>query len=265
MESLIGYFASGLIGISLGLIGGGGSIITIPVLVYLFHIEPTVATAYSLIIVGSTSLVGGVRNATSRMVDFRVAVLFSVPSLISIYLTRHYMLPNIPSVIGSLGHYEVTKDLAIMIFFSVIMITASIRMIRGSQLPENENPSIHYNFAKIFAQGIVLGVVTGIVGAGGGFLIIPALVFLAGLSMKKAIGTSLVIITINSIAGFVGDLGTSMQMNYPFIALVSGFAIAGVFVGTYLTKFLNGGKLKAGFGWFALTVAIFIVGKEIFP
>ncbi len=264
MESFFGYFASGLIGVSLGLIGGGGSIITIPILVYLFHIEPTLATAYSLIIVGFTSLVGGTRNAFHKMVDFKIALLFSLPSLVSIYFTRHYLLPHVPSTILTVGGFGITKDLVIMIFFSIIMVVASIKMIRGSQLQEVENSPVSYHLMKITVQGILLGIVTGIIGAGGGFLIIPALVLMAGLSMKKAIGTSLIIITLNSFVGFLGDLGTSQLMDYPFIASLTALATVGIFLGIYLAKFFNGNKLKAGFGWFALAMAVFIFGKELF-
>lgn len=263
MENLMGYFFAGLIGISLGLIGGGGSIITVPLLVYVFHIEPTLATGYSLIIVGITSLVGGIRNAVAKLVDFKVAFLFSIPSLIAIYFTRHLLLPRIPSIIFSIGTRPISKDLLTMIFFSVVMILASVRMIKKQAIENEENKNPSFSITQILLQGIVLGVVTGIVGAGGGFLIIPALVLLAGLPMKKAVATSLLVITINSLAGFAGDLGTGAQMNYPFLLTISSFAIAGVLAGTYLSKFIDGRKLRKGFGWFALSMALLIVSKEI--
>jgi uncharacterized protein len=260
MEDLAGYVASGLIGLSLGLIGGGGSIITIPVLVYLFHIEPTLATAYSLFIVGTTSLVGGVRSALSRMVDFKSAILFSVPSTIAVYLTRHFLLPHIPDVIVTVDSFSLTKDTALMLFFAVIMIIASVKMIRNN--PEKSDYASH-NLTRIILHGLVVGIVTGIIGAGGGFLIIPALVLLIGIPMKKAIGTSLIIIAINSLIGFVGDLDVIKQVDFYFMFLVSALAVVGVFLGTYLSKFIKGKNLKSGFGWFALAMSGFIVIKEI--
>ncbi len=263
MENLIGYLASALIGVSLGLIGGGGSIITIPMLVYLFNIEPTLATAYSLFIVGTTSLVGGVRSALNKMVDTKSAILFSIPSIIAIYLTRHYLLPHIPDTILTLNSFILTKNIAIMVFFSIIMIAVAIRMIAGKQKNSGEDHSITPNLLMILLQGIVVGVISGIVGAGGGFLIIPALVLLAGLPMKKAIGTSLIIIAANSLVGFLGDLHIIPQIDFPFMIILSGLAIAGVFLGTYLSRFVKGNNLKSGFGWFALSMAIYILVKEI--
>jgi len=263
MESILGYLASGLIGVSLGLIGGGGSIITIPVLVYLFHIEPTLATAYSLFIVGTTSLVGGVRSALNKMVDIKSAVLFSIPSTLAIYLTRHYLLPHIPDSILTIESFKLSKNMAIMIFFSIIMMAAAIRMIRDKNRHDAEGHSVKPNLVMILLQGVVVGVVSGIVGAGGGFLIIPALVLLVGLPMKKAIGTSLIIIAINSLIGFIGDFEMLSQIDFSLMTILSGLAIIGVFLGSYLSRFINGSNLKSGFGWFAFLMAIYILIKEI--
>lgn len=262
MENIAGYLAAGLIGLSLGLIGGGGSIITIPVLVYLFHIEPTLATLYSLFIVGTTSLVGGIRSAINKTVDFQSVLLFSVPSTLAVYFTRHFLLPHIPETLLTIGTFALTKNIAIMVFFSVTMLLASVHMIRDRQRVFTD-PSHQKKYFMIVAQGLIVGVVTGIVGAGGGFLIIPALVLLTGLTMKQAIGTSLIIIAINSLIGFVGDLTLLKEINFPFIILVSGLAIAGVFIGSYFSRFIEGRRLKSGFGWFALTMSIYIMIKEI--
>lgn len=264
MDNFLGYVVSTLIGVSLGLIGGGGSIIAVPMLVYLFHIEPVFATAYSLVIVGSTSLVGGIRSSLNKMVDFKTAILFSIPSLVAVYLTRHFFLPHMPPIIFSTGSLTLTKDALLMFFFSVLMIIASFKMIMSKTVEVEEGSEIQFNYLKMSTQAITLGIVTGIIGAGGGFLIIPALVLFAGLGMKKAIGTSLVIITINSLSGFLGDIGTGIQLNYPLVALISGFAIMGVFIGTYLSKFIDGSNLKRGFGWFAFAMALVILSKELF-
>jgi uncharacterized membrane protein YfcA len=257
---IVGYLASGLIGISLGLIGGGGTIITIPVLVYLFHIEPTLATAYSLFIVGSTSLVGGVRSAISNSVDFRSALLFAVPSTVGVYLTRHFLLPHIPDTIFEGNGFTLHKDVALMLFFSLIMLVAAVQMIRNK--PRNEQSHSRHILAMLIVQGLGVGIITGIVGAGGGFLIIPALVLLTGLPMKKAIGTSLIIIAINSLIGFLGDIDLLKEIDFRLMFLVSTLAVSGVFLGNYLSRFIAGKNLKSGFGWFALAMAMFIALKE---
>lgn len=264
MENFVGYLASGLIGVSLGLIGGGGSIITIPILVYLFHLEPTAATGYSLFIVGTSSLVGGIKSALNRLVDFRSGILLALPSMLTIYLTRHYFLPSIPATIGNIASFVITRDLLIMIFFAFIMIFAAIRMIRNTEEPENDDHVEPHNFFKIIFQGLGVGVVTGIVGAGGGFLIIPTLVLLVGLPMKRAVATSLIIIALNSLLGLIGDVGGNLKVDYSLMFILSGLAILGIFIGGYFSKFIHGNKLKAGFGWFTLAIALFIISKEVF-
>ena len=258
-----GYLAAALIGLSLGLVGSGGSILTIPVLVYVFHVQPTLATAYSLFIVGTTALVGGVRSGLLHRVDFRVAGLFALPSLITVYLTRRWLIPFIPPELFSVGPFLLTKDIAMMILFSILMLMASIRMIGHERKEASENRVDHRHFdPKIVPIGAAVGLVTGLVGAGGGFLIIPALVLLAGLPMKKAVGTSLLIIATNSLIGFLGDVGSGQVMDYGFILRLTGMAIAGMLVGNYLTGFIEGSQLKRGFGWFVLLMGFYIIAKE---
>lgn len=263
MENVFGYLAAALIGISLGLIGGGGSILTVPVLVYLFHVEPTLATAYSLFIVGTTSLVGGVQSAMKHLVDFRTAVVFAIPSFIGVYLTRRYVVPVIPEDLFTIGSYVVTRDIAIMVFFAVIMLVAAITMIRnhGKEIPEDQ--PVQYNYPMILLEGLVVGALTGIVGAGGGFLIIPALVLFAKLPMKKAVGTSLIIIAAKSLVGFLGDVGSGQHINFEFMAIVSGIAIVGIFIGSHVSKYFESRRLKSGFGWFVLVMSIYVIFNEV--
>jgi uncharacterized protein len=263
MENIAGYLASALIGVSLGLIGGGGSIITIPVLVYLFHIEPTLATAYSLFIVGTTSMVGGIRSTLLKTVDFKSALLFSLPSTLAVYLTRHFLLPHIPENLASLRTFTLTRDIALMLFFSIIMVLAAVRMIRDKQREEKEIAMSPRRFAIIMFQGFIVGTVTGIVGAGGGFLIVPALVLLVGLPMKKAIGTSLIVIAVNSLVGFIGDMHLMHEIDFRLMTILSALAVSGVFAGIFLSRFVDGRNLKSGFGWFALAMAVFIMVKEL--
>ena len=263
---ITGYIASIFIGISLGLIGGGGSILTVPVLVYLFGIGAEMSTAYSLFIVGSTALVGGIRNATLGNVNYKTAVVVTIPAFISVYATRAYLVPAIPNEIMTIGAYVLTKDIAIMVFFALVMLAASVSMIRDKRKEEqrDEDAVPVFNVPAIVIEGAVVGVLTGIVGAGGGFLIIPALVLFAKLPMKKAVGTSLLIIAAKSLIGFVGDVQRfGDQLDWTLLLSVTAIAVFGIFIGIYLNKFINGEKLKKGFGWFVLLMAVYIIGKQL--
>ena len=262
---ITGYIASIFIGISLGLIGGGGSILTVPVLVYLFGIGAEMSTAYSLFIVGSTALVGGVRNAFLGNVNYKTAVVFTIPAFIAVYATRAYLVPAIPNEIINLGKYVLTKDIAIMVFFALVMLAASVSMIRNkSKAEEEENTLPQLNLPAIILEGTVVGVLTGIVGAGGGFLIIPALVLFAKLPMKKAVGTSLFIIAAKSLIGFIGDVQRyGDQLDWTLLLTVTAIAVFSIFVGIYLNNFIDGKKLKKGFGFFVLLMAVYIIGKQL--
>lgn len=263
---IIGYIASVFIGISLGLIGGGGSILTVPVLVYLFGESAELSTAYSLFIVGTTALVGGIRNATMGNVNYKTAVVFTIPAFIAVYLTRAYLVPAIPQNILTVGTFTLTKDIAIMVFFALVMLAASVSMIRNNREEEDEEGETApvFNIPAIIAEGALVGVLTGIVGAGGGFLIIPALVLFAKLPMKKAVGTSLLIIAAKSLIGFIGDVQRpDLIIDWTLLLTVTAIAVAGIFVGIYATKFIDGKKLKKGFGWFVLVMAVYIILKQI--
>ena len=258
-----GYFGALIIGVVLGLIGGGGSILTVPILVYLLAINPMTATAYSLFVVGTSSLFGAYQNFKKGLVDLKTALVFAAPALASVYLTRRYLMPALPNEIFNIGDYMITKNIAIMVFFALIMLVAAIAMIRDK---ENEDTSvvgpISYNYPMIVLEGGVVGVLTGIVGAGGGFLIIPALVLFAKLPMKKAVATSLLIIAIKSLFGFIGDVQT-IAIDWGFLGIFSALSIGGIFLGIYLSKFIPGHKLKKSFGWFVLLMGVYIMYKEL--
>ncbi|MDT0651201.1 sulfite exporter TauE/SafE family protein [Autumnicola edwardsiae] len=260
---LLGYVGALVIGIVLGLIGGGGSILTVPVLVYLLSINPVTATAYSLFIVGASSLVGAINNMKKKLVDFRTATVFAIPAFIAVYSTRKFLVPAIPKHLFSLWGFEVTKNIGIMLFFALIMVVASISMIKENGKGELQEVKVKYNYPLIIIEGIVVGMLTGIVGAGGGFLIIPALVLLAKLPMKKAVATSLLIIAAKSLIGFIGDV-QNLEIDWMFLLVFTGLSIAGIFFGGYLNKFIDGGKLKKGFGWFVLVMGIYIIWEELF-
>lgn len=271
MIEFIGYFSAIFIGISLGLIGGGGSILTVPVLVYLFSIEPVVATAYSLFVVGLTSSVGAFSYFKQGLVRMKMALVFGIPSIFSVFLTRNYLVPAIPEEVFSIGSFVLTKGIFLMALFAVLMILASYKMIKsGSKKKEETNPIQKtdsepktFNYPMVIFQGLVVGLITGLVGAGGGFIIIPALVFLLGLEMKEAIGTSLTIITLNSFFGFLVSQN-QIQTDWKLLLILSAMSILGIFVGMALSKRIDGAKLKPLFGWFVLIMGSYILMKELF-
>jgi len=260
---IIGFSAAIVIGISLGLIGGGGSILTVPVLVYIMGIDPMLATAYSLFVVGSTSLVGAGTYMKKGLVNYKTAIVFAIPSFIAVFLTRKFLVPALPDPLFSIGESLVTKNIGIMVFFGLIMLAASYSMIRSkNDGAGDEKQAIKFNFPMIALEGSVVGLITGIVGAGGGFLIIPALVLLAKLPMKMAVGTSLVIIAAKSLIGFLGDLSTQ-TIDWPLLIMFTGLSIVGIFIGSALSKKINERVLKTGFGWFVLMMGIYIITKEL--
>jgi uncharacterized protein len=263
---ILGYLASVLIGISLGLIGGGGSILTVPVLVYLFGVDPVLATAYSLFIVGSTSLVGAIPKYKQGVVNVKTAIIFGAPAIAAVYATRAFLVPLIPATVFSIANFTVTKSMLMMLLFAILMVFASVSMIREKKQPENGNNSgntkLQFNYPMILLEGVVVGVLTGLVGAGGGFLIIPALVLFSKLPMKQAVGTSLLIIAAKSLIGFTGDI-SHYTMNWKLLLTITALAIAGIFLGNWLSHKVSGEKLKKGFGWFVLVMGVYIIAKEL--
>ena len=261
---IVGYIASILIGISLGLIGGGGSILTVPVLVYLFHVDPVQATAYSLFIVGASSLVGAWPKYKQGFVNLKTAIIFGIPSIAAVFATRKFIVPAIPNELGEFAGIAITKSLLMMMLFAVLMVAASFSMIRSKKNKETElEGEQKFNYPLILLEGALVGILTGLVGAGGGFLIIPALVMLSKLPMKQAVGTSLLIIAAKSLIGFTGDL-SNRTMDWTLLLTVTALAIAGIFIGDKLSKRIDGNKLKTGFGWFVLVMGLYVIVQQLF-
>ena len=259
---ILGYVAALFVGVSLGLIGGGGSILTVPVLVYLFHVSPLIATSYSLFIVGTTSLVGAVKNYYKGQISIRTSVVFGSSSIVTVFLIRRLVIPLIPKVIFNIGSFEVTQNLLTMLVFAALMLSASFSMISSNGI-EAKSSTRKFAIEKIILFGILIGLVTGFLGAGGGFLIIPTLVLIMKLPMKQAIGTSLLIIAFNSLIGFTGDFG-HFQLNWPFLLSITALAIIGLFIGNALGAKIKGQRLKKGFGWFVLVMGMCIIFHELF-
>ena len=274
---ILGYIGAVVMGLSLGLIGGGGSILTVPILVYLFQVDAVLATAYSLFIVGLTSLVGSVSHVRLGNVHWRTAIVFGIPSIISVFLTRSYLVPRIPDPIMTFGQdpsggaaLVITKSVGLLLLFALIMVMAAYSMIKPAKksgdntLEKAEDVQPQFNYPLILAEGAIVGLVTGLVGAGGGFLIIPALVLLAKLPMKQAVGTSLMIIAAKSLIGFVGDMRGNEVIDWSFLGAFSSIAVVGILLGSWLSKRIPGEKLKPAFGWFVLVMGTYIIIKELF-
>lgn len=259
---IFGYLASVFIGISLGLLGGGGSILTVPVLVYLFGIDVFLATEYSLFIVGISSLFGSFSYFKNGLVNIRTVLVFGIPSVISIFLTRNFLLPLIPDQVFAVGGFLLTKDLLLLLIFAVLMIIASYKMIQKNGESKVKNFTSKNKTVLAAGQGSSVGIITGLLGAGGGFLIIPALVNLLKTSMKVAIGTSLVIVSFNSLIGFFSSMN-SVDIDWNFLGTISAISMIGIFIGTELSKKINGKKLKPVFGYFILVMGIYIIIKEV--
>jgi len=261
----IGFFLCFIMGVTLGTLGAGGSILILPILIYFFSINPVLATSYSLIIVGITALIGSIQNLISKNIDMKTALKFSVSAIFMTYITRRYILPIIPDSIY-LFNKPLSKDLFILILFSLLMAFAGYLMIK----PKNKKKINHIHFYNkylinffILVEGAVVGFLTGLVGAGGGFLIIPALVIFLNLNMKIAVGTSLLIILLKSLIGVIGDLQYGVSLNTNLLFSVVFFTSIGILLGSYFKQKLNAEKLKVAFGYFTLLISTAILGKEI--
>lgn len=253
---LLGYVCLLLMGITLGLVGAGGSILTIPILVFLFNIPIVIATTYSLVIVGSSAFVGSIRYRNSIL--FKKALCFAIPSILGVYLSRSHLLQSLPPYFGvlSMNDFLLLLLVVFMIFAGYFMIRSpSFQTINGGEL------SLQTQF-KVAVLGFCVGVLIGLLGAGGGFLIVPALVLLMGFQMQEAVPTSLFIIAINSLAGFISDKHHLIDKDWKSLFGYLGVSFLGLFLGIYSGKYIKGSELKRGFGWFVLVMALVIYVRE---
>lgn len=257
---IAGYIASIFVGVVLGLLGGGGSILSIPILVYLFGIEPVLASAYSLFIVGITSLVGAIPKYRQQLLNIRTGFLFGIPSILSIFATRKWIVPSIPDILWTTESFVLTKRILVLGLFALLMVFASFSMIRDRREITSKNQA--FRTPLVILEGSLIGFLTGLVGAGGGFLIIPALVFLTGLKFKTAVGTSLFIIAINSLTGFMGDV-LNYQLDWFFLVSITSLAVIGILIGGFFSRKISGVVLRKAFGWLTLLMGGWILIKEL--
>jgi len=264
MLVVFGYFSALAIGISLGLIGGGGSILAVPVLAYLFLLDAKYATAYSLFIVGFSALIGGIKQHSKGYVDWKTAIVFGLPAMIGVTVVRKFIVPLLPDVIITINDFEFTRRMAMFGLFAVLMIPAAFSMLKERENTKKRIGKTTYNYPLILIEGLIVGGITGMIGAGGGFLIIPALVILANIEMKIAIGTSLIIIAFKSLLGFFLGDALTLDVDWFLLFTFTGASVIGIFIGSYLSNFVDGNKLKKGFGYFIFAMAVFIFYMEFF-
>jgi len=260
---LLGYTFALIIGITLGLIGGGGSILAVPVLAYIFSINEKEATAYSLFIIGLSSLIGGLKQHFKGLVDWRTAFVFGVPAIIGVTFVRGYIIPILPNILFTIEGYEVTRRMLMFGLFALLMVPAAFSMLK-SQKQKKASHKITYNYLFILIEGLVVGSITGFIGAGGGFLIIPALVVLAKMEIKLAIGTSLIIIASKSLLGFFLGDALLLDIDWNFLSSFTSISLGGILIGSYLSNFIDSRKLKRGFGYFIITMSGFIFYMEFY-
>lgn len=259
---IFGYIGALFTGLILGLLGGGGALLSIPVLVYLFHIDAATATGYSLFLVGATALIGAVQNFRKNLIDFKVAFYYGISSLVAVYTVRRYVIPALPDVIFSIGDFTLDKNHLILFVLSTVMFIAGFKMIAGSE-KEVKSDGGEVDYIRLPLYAFPVGAFLGLVGAGGGFLMTPALMIFGKLDMKKAVGTSLLLVSVNSFIGFLGDIRSNQTIDWLFLGKFSAFSIIGVLLGMYLSRFISSKSLKKYFGWFIVLVGVLIVVREL--
>jgi len=261
MTELAIYSASVIIGLCLGLIGAGGSILTIPVLVYVLKTDPLVSTIYSMFIVGTCSFVGSVLSYLKNLLDVRTAIQFGIPSIAGVIVARKLIFPALPDRLFFIGSFEVSKDIAIMVLLAAIMFYVSIKMLTKVANTTSIETSEQSSPLLFILQGIVTGIITGLLGVGGGFLIVPALLLWVRLPIKTAIGTTLFIITLNSAVGFITSY-TSITIEWPLLVKFAAGAIAGILFGKMLSERMKADNLEKVLAWFIIITSVYILYSQ---
>lgn len=259
MMQIIGYLAAIVMGGMLGTLGGGGSILTVPILVYLFGLAPMTATGYSLLVVGLSALIGMVGHLRAGRIRLIPGLQFALPAIVGVSLVRQWLLPAMPKVMLQAGGFVLSRDMAMMGLFALAMVLSAWSMLRkGPPADESERSASAVLLAGL---GFATGVFAGFIGAGGGFIIVPVLVALAGLPIEQAIGTSLLIIALQSLSGFVADLSAHPAPDWLLLGGFTLLAGVGVLAGTRFAGRIPSQRLKPTFGWFVLGMGVLILIK----
>lgn len=251
-----------LVGLVIGLAGGGGSILTVPIFVYVFQIPPVLATTYSLFVVGTTALIGSLNHIWKKRVNLPITAAFALPSFLSVYISRRFIVPALPDLLVQINSFLLSKSDAILYFFAVVMILAARAMLRTDRPERGLAADGKPRYPALALDGMAVGLLTGMIGAGGGFLIVPMLILLAGLPVRQAVATSVLIIAINSFVGFLGDVGHT-TLNWNFLLPFTGLSVIGIFIGMAFARFIPPHRLKKSLGWFILSVAVYMLMQEL--
>lgn len=256
----IAAFLAIFIGMAVGLLGGGGSILTTPLLVYVVGFDAKQAITASLFIVGVTSIFGLISHARAGRVIWRTGLLFGAAGMVGAFIG------------GQVGSH--LPGSLLLAAFSVMMGVTAVAMIRGRKKVTGHGHSEGLPLFRILLDGLIVGLVTGLVGAGGGFLVVPALALLGGLAMPNAVATSLLVVSMKSFAGFAGyaltfghgsvvSLNPETKINWTITLIVTATAIIGALIGSRLVGMIHPDKLRKGFGWFVMVMAVFILSQQI--
>ena len=259
---MLSLLAVAIVGLLLGLLGGGGSLLILPILVYMVGLEPVAATSYSLLIVGVAALFGAINYWRQGLVSLPSVVSFGLPSVAGVFFIRLAIMPHMPAVLLS-EPIVITKNGFVMTIFAVIVFGSSYSMIHGRR----SESSSHGKASTVMSilAGALVGLVTGFVGAGGGFLIVPALLLLLKLPMREAVATSLFVIALKSILGFLGDVLVVEGIQWWLLVKMIAAAVIGIGIGVKLNRRVAADRLKAAFGWFVLAIGVLILVGEFFP
>lgn len=261
LSLIFGYTLAISVGLTMGIMGSGGSILTLPIFVYLFHIEPIHALDYSLFTISIISLIGSIGHVYKKEIDFKTTALFILPSLLAVYITKQYILPSIPDSF-SLHQNSISKDQIIMSFFSILILVSAFAMLKKRN-NINRSRRVPNPIALLIIIGFITGLLTGLVGAGGGFIIVPALVLLMKINIKQATAASLFIITINATFGLLSNFKHLDQINWTILIIFTGITLIGLMIGFQLKTKLKPENLKVVFGYFIGAIGIVIAGTEI--
>ena len=266
MVEIIGYACAIIVGLLVALVGAGGSILTVPILVYLFGIPPVAATGYSLLIIGATSFASTFGYVFRKLINYKIVFSFGIPSIIAVYTTRKYLVPIIPDQLFEYNSILITKDIGLMLLLGILIMTSAFSMITVKKSYKTEPikstvPTFQYS-RMILIEGLIIGVLTGLVGTGGGFMIIPALVILCKLPMKEAVGSALMIAACKSSIGFLGEIGNNPNIDYELIGIFTALAMVGIVAGSFLSQKISSYRLRNSFGYFLLIIGVFILIRE---